>query len=106
MAHFRGDDIPHVWHRLNAAHRTTALQDFMETPHWHAFAQSRAYDDIMHVHPARIPESKIAYVREPRPRRLTPQLASIISQVGREGTSVTSTSLQQYTARYCICTRY
>jgi hypothetical protein len=25
MTHFSDDDIPHVWHRLNELHRTTAL---------------------------------------------------------------------------------
>jgi hypothetical protein len=32
MTHFRDDDIPPVWHRLNEVHRTTALQDFLKTP--------------------------------------------------------------------------
>jgi hypothetical protein len=32
MTHFNDDNTPLVWHRLNAVHRTTALQDFMETP--------------------------------------------------------------------------
>jgi hypothetical protein len=32
MTHFSDDDIPPVWHRLNEVHRTTALQDFLETP--------------------------------------------------------------------------
>jgi hypothetical protein len=31
MTHFSDDDIPPAWHRLNEAHRTTALQDFLET---------------------------------------------------------------------------
>jgi hypothetical protein len=35
IAHFCDDDIPPVWHRLNEVHRTTALQDFLETPQWH-----------------------------------------------------------------------
>jgi hypothetical protein len=58
MTHFSDDDIPHVRHRLNEVHRTTALQDFLETPHWHALAKTQAYIDFMHAHPARIPESK------------------------------------------------
>jgi hypothetical protein len=40
MTHFRDDDIPLVWHRLNEVHRTTALQDFLETPQWHKFAKT------------------------------------------------------------------
>jgi hypothetical protein len=58
MTHFRDDDIPPVWHRLNEVHRTMALQDFLETPHWHKFAKTHAYIDFMHAHPARIPESQ------------------------------------------------
>jgi hypothetical protein len=57
MTHFRDDDIPLVWHRLNEVHRTTALQDFLETPQWHKFAETHAYIDFMHAHPTRIPES-------------------------------------------------
>jgi hypothetical protein len=37
MTHFRDDDIPPIWHRLNEVHRTTALQDFFETLQWHKF---------------------------------------------------------------------
>jgi hypothetical protein len=40
MTHFRDDDIPHVWHRLNEVHRTKTLQDFLETPPWHKFAKT------------------------------------------------------------------
>jgi hypothetical protein len=40
MTHLNDDDIPLVSHRLNEVHRTTALQDFMETPQWHAFAKT------------------------------------------------------------------
>jgi hypothetical protein len=40
MTHLNDDDIPHVWHRLNEVHRTTALQDFLETPQWHKFAHT------------------------------------------------------------------
>jgi hypothetical protein len=58
MTHFRDDDIPHVWHRLNEVHRIAALQDFLETPQWHKFAKTQAYIDFMHAHPARIPESQ------------------------------------------------
>jgi hypothetical protein len=57
MTHFSDDDIPPVWHRLNEVHRTTALQDFLETPQWLKFAKTQAYIDFMHAHPARIPES-------------------------------------------------
>jgi hypothetical protein len=39
MTHFRDDDFPPAWHRLNEVHRTTALQDFLETPQWHKFYQ-------------------------------------------------------------------
>jgi hypothetical protein len=42
MTHFSDDDIQHVWHRLNEVHRTTALQDFLETPQWHKFAKTQA----------------------------------------------------------------
>jgi hypothetical protein len=58
MTHFSDDDIPPVWHRLNEVHRTTTLQDFLETPQWHKFAKTRAYIDFMHAHPTRIPESQ------------------------------------------------
>jgi hypothetical protein len=58
MMHFSDDDIPHVWHRLNEVHRTTALQNFLETPQWHKFAKTKAYIDFMHAHPARISESQ------------------------------------------------
>jgi hypothetical protein len=50
MTHFCDDDIPHVWHRLNEVHRTTALQDFRETLQWHKFAKTHAYIDFMHAH--------------------------------------------------------
>jgi hypothetical protein len=58
ITHFNDDDIPPVWHRLNEVHRTTALQDFLETPQWHTFAKTQAYIDFMHAHLARIPESQ------------------------------------------------
>jgi hypothetical protein len=58
MTYFRDDDIPPVWHRLNEVHRTTALQDFLETPQWHKFAKTQAYINFMHAHPARIHESQ------------------------------------------------
>jgi hypothetical protein len=58
MTHFNDDDIPPVWHRLNEVHRTTALQDFLETAQWQKFAKTQAYIDFMHPHPARIPESQ------------------------------------------------
>jgi hypothetical protein len=57
MTHFSDDDIPHVWHRLNEVHRTTAVQDFLETPQWHKFAKTHACIDFMHAYPTRIPES-------------------------------------------------
>jgi hypothetical protein len=57
MTHFNDDDIPRVWHRLNEVHRTTTLQDLLETPQWHKFAKTQAYIDFMHAHHARIPES-------------------------------------------------
>jgi hypothetical protein len=58
MTHFRDDDIPPVWHRLNEVHITMAIQDFLETPKWHKFAKTQAYIDSMYAHPARIPESE------------------------------------------------
>jgi hypothetical protein len=58
MPHFRDDDIPHVWRRLNEVHQAMALQYFLETSLWHKFAKTRAYIDFMHAHPARIPESQ------------------------------------------------
>jgi hypothetical protein len=58
MTHFSDDDIPPVWHRLNEVHRTTTLQDFLETPQWQKFAKTHAYIDFVHAHPARIPESQ------------------------------------------------
>jgi hypothetical protein len=65
MTHFIDDEIPPVWHRLNEVHRTTALQDFLETPQWHTFVKTQAYIDFMHAHPARI----LGSVKELRPRR-------------------------------------
>jgi hypothetical protein len=53
--HFSDDEIPLVWHHLNDVHRTTALQDFLETPQWH---KTQANIDFMHAHQARIPESQ------------------------------------------------
>jgi hypothetical protein len=58
MTHFSDDDIPPVWHRLNEVHRTTTLQDILETPQCHTFAKTHAYIDFMHAHPTRIPESQ------------------------------------------------
>jgi hypothetical protein len=58
MTHFRDDGIPLVWHRVNELHRTTALQDFMETPQRHALDKTEAYMDFIHAHPARILESQ------------------------------------------------
>jgi hypothetical protein len=58
MTHFNDDDIPHVWHRLNETHRTTALQDFLEMPQWHTLAQTKAYSNFMHAYHARILDSK------------------------------------------------
>jgi hypothetical protein len=49
--------IPHAWHRLNEGHRTTALQDFLETPQGHYLAKTQTYIDFMHAHPPRISES-------------------------------------------------
>jgi hypothetical protein len=40
MTHFNDDDIPRVWHRLKDVHRTTELQDLLETPQWRAFAKT------------------------------------------------------------------
>jgi hypothetical protein len=57
MTHFRDDDIPPLWHRLNEVHETMALQDLLETPQWHKFAKTKAYIDFMHAHPTRIPDS-------------------------------------------------
>jgi hypothetical protein len=57
MPHFDDDDIPHVWHRLNDVHRTKALQEFLETPQCHAFAQTLEHIDFMHARRARIHES-------------------------------------------------
>jgi hypothetical protein len=58
MTHFSDDDIPHVSHRLNEVHLTTALPDFSESPQRHAFAITQAYIDFLHAHPARILESQ------------------------------------------------
>jgi hypothetical protein len=58
MTHFSYDDIPPVWYRLNEVHRTTALQDFLETPQRHEFSTTQDYIDLMHAHPARIHESQ------------------------------------------------
>jgi hypothetical protein len=57
MTYFNDDDIPHVWHQLNEVHRTLALQDFLVTPQWDTFAETHAYNDFKHAHPARILES-------------------------------------------------
>jgi hypothetical protein len=54
-----GDGISvYPFHRLNEVHRTTALQNFLETPQWHKFAKIQAYIDFMHAYPTRIPESQ------------------------------------------------
>jgi hypothetical protein len=58
VTHFGDDDIPPAWHRLNEVHRTTALQDLLETPQWHTFAMTLAYIDFMQAHPTRIPETQ------------------------------------------------
>jgi ribosomal protein S8 len=58
MTHDNDDGIPHVRHRLNEVHRTTALQDFLETPQWHNFVKTQAYIDLMQAHLARIFESQ------------------------------------------------
>jgi hypothetical protein len=58
MTHFSDDDIPPFWHRLNKVHRTSTLQDFLETSQWHKFAKTQACIDFMHAHPTRILESK------------------------------------------------
>jgi hypothetical protein len=58
MTHYSDDEIPFVLHRFNQVHRTTALQDFLETPQWHKFAKTEAYIDFMHDHQARILESQ------------------------------------------------
>jgi hypothetical protein len=58
MTHFSDDDIPPAWHRLNEVHRTTALQDVLETSQWQKYAKTQAYIDFMHAHPARIHESQ------------------------------------------------
>jgi hypothetical protein len=58
MTHFSDDDIPLVWHRLNEVHRTTTLQDFLETPQWHKFAKTQTYINFMHANLARILESQ------------------------------------------------
>jgi hypothetical protein len=58
MTHFSDDDVPHVSHRLNEVNRTTALQDFLETPLWHSkFAKTHAYINFIHAHTSRILES-------------------------------------------------
>jgi hypothetical protein len=58
MTHFSDYDIPPIWHRLNELHRTTTLQDFLETPQWYKFAKTHAKIDFMHTHLARIPKSQ------------------------------------------------
>jgi hypothetical protein len=59
MTHLTDDDIPPIqlWHRLNEAHRKKALQHYMETPKWHAFAKTQTYTQCMHACPVRIRES-------------------------------------------------
>jgi hypothetical protein len=58
MTHFIDDNIPNVLHQVNEVHRKVALQDFVETPQWHAFAKTEAYVDFMYAHPTRIHESQ------------------------------------------------
>jgi hypothetical protein len=58
MAHSSDDDIPLVWHQMSEVHRTTTLQELLETPQWHKFAKTQAYIDFKHAHPARIHESQ------------------------------------------------
>jgi hypothetical protein len=50
MTHFRDADIPRVWHRLTEVHRTSTLQDLLETPLWHRFAKTEAFVNFMHAH--------------------------------------------------------
>jgi hypothetical protein len=56
MPRFNDEEIPDVRHRLNEVYRTTALQYFLETPQWHAFAKIQLYIDFIHAHSARILE--------------------------------------------------
>jgi hypothetical protein len=58
MRHFMYGDIPRIWHRLNELHCTKALQHFLETPQWRAFAHTQAYIDFMHAYPTRFHESQ------------------------------------------------
>jgi hypothetical protein len=56
MTHFSDGDNSHVLHRPIEVHRTTALQELLETPQWHKFAKTHAYIDSMHAHPTRTHE--------------------------------------------------
>jgi hypothetical protein len=38
--HLSDADIPHILQRVNEVHYMTSLQEIMETPQWHAFAQA------------------------------------------------------------------
>jgi hypothetical protein len=47
MTHFSNDDIPLVWHQVNEIHRMKTLHYFLgNTPQWHAFAQTQAYNNF------------------------------------------------------------
>jgi hypothetical protein len=57
MTNFNDDDILHVWHRLYEVHRPKALQDFVRTPQWHAFAKTQACIDFICAYHVRIFDS-------------------------------------------------
>jgi hypothetical protein len=57
MTHFNDKKISHVLHRQNELHRTTALQEVLETPRWHEFSHTQADIDFMHADPTGIHES-------------------------------------------------
>jgi hypothetical protein len=57
MTRLSDDSIPRFRHRLNEVHPTTTLQKFLETPQWHAFAETQVHIDFMHAFSARILES-------------------------------------------------
>jgi hypothetical protein len=58
-AHFKNEEIPLVWHRLNEVRRKAALHHFLDSPDWLDFAGRQEYVDLTRTsHQARLPHSR------------------------------------------------
>jgi hypothetical protein len=107
MTYF-SDDVTHC---LNEVHRTTALHDCLKTPNGTRLPRfMRTTTSTGLQRHARSPNAHSwvrvsASIKEPRPRKLVSRLASLIAQEG-EGTSVTSSIMQQYIWWYYTLTLY